>query len=192
MTLNNATGSHDAVFCSSIVAAVAAMPNLIELHFDLCHDEDLCSKLRLAFTVNDLTLPVKTLKLSQAPNAAFVLQACHSLETFIAANLNRKWKRTFSPLLSLTTLRRLEIETMENWTARRLEGMPSLPPRRAFQALTLKDLIPYMKHVSELCLKGELYKIKLTVSKEHVFLECAVANQWDLGPSCTFQGLGST
>ena len=98
------------------------MPSLTQFHLDLCNDEDLCMKLRSAFIVAHLVLPVKVLKLSRAPNAGFIVQACPSLETFLAANLNKKWKRTFAPLLSTTTIQRLEITTSENWTPRRIKG----------------------------------------------------------------------
>ncbi|KAJ9616410.1 hypothetical protein H2200_000128 [Cladophialophora chaetospira] len=140
VALNNATGQ-DLAFCKAFVTTIAMMPSLSELRLDLNDDEDLCSRLRVTSKANNLTLPVKTLTLVQAPNAAFVIQACPHVETFISV-ANRKWKRTFGPLLTMKTLRRLEINHRENWTVRRLQ-----------------DLISYM-NVPELCLKGEIYKLR--------------------------------
>jgi hypothetical protein len=99
------------------------MPNLSQIHFDLGQDEDLCTDLRNAFSKSKMTLPVKVLKLSRAPNAGFIIKSCPNLRTLIAVGLDQKWRRTFAPLLYTKTLHRLEIDTAENWTQRRIEGM---------------------------------------------------------------------
>ena len=110
-------------FYDSFSNALKAMPNLSELDLDLYQNQDVVAKLRSAFTTSEVTLPsVKILRLSAAPNTAFILKACPFLETFIAFHIHKKWKSTYAPLPSMKSLRRVEFDPCENWTPRRLRG----------------------------------------------------------------------
>ena len=112
----------DEAFCNSFVQALTAMTSLSKLDIDLGNDEDVCSKLRVSFKDSQPRLHIRTLTLSHAPNAPFILLACPALHTFIACGLHNKWKRTFAALPSMTALRQLEIDRPENWTEKRLKG----------------------------------------------------------------------
>ena len=99
------------------------MTHLAELDIDVNNNNNVVSNLRDAFKHATATLScIRTLKMSYAPNAPFIIRACTNLKTFIASNIEQKWKSTFAPLSSMTSLRQVEIDTDINWTPRRVEG----------------------------------------------------------------------
>ncbi|KAJ9605852.1 hypothetical protein H2200_009701 [Cladophialophora chaetospira] len=143
---HDATSSYDNAFCASFVSTLTAMTSLSQLSLSLHNNEILVPMLRTSFENSDAAFPsVQVLVLSEAPNTPFILKACPSLKTFIGRNLTKKWKSTISPLPSMNTLRQVEIDGSENWTPRRLQ-----------------ELVPYVVKIPELCIKGELYRAKLS------------------------------
>ena len=112
-------------FCNTLTGALANLPRLVELHIDFNFNEQLCSNLRKAFTNRELTLPVKTLGLVEAPNAAFAIESCPHLRTLIATKLEERWTETLAPLLTMTALHQLEIYPDEfSWTYSDIRGKP--------------------------------------------------------------------
>lgn len=108
---------------SNLIAGLTAMPNLEALSICLNNNESLTSKIRTAFRTSKTTLAtIKVLEAEYVPNAAFLLRACPSLETFSTVFPNKQWKKTFEALASMPDIRQVHVINRKGWKPTHFEG----------------------------------------------------------------------
>ncbi|KAJ9605887.1 hypothetical protein H2200_009736 [Cladophialophora chaetospira] len=135
---SNNTSHGDDVF-TGFVAAITSMPQLSQLKMDFNNSHAAMNQLRREFLSVDANLPtIDVLHLQKARNSDFILKACPQLKTLVVEHCTIQWQDTFAALSSVVTLRQLEINAWSLW---RLE--------------TFREMMPYIKDVPELCIKGE-------------------------------------
>lgn len=120
---NQESISNQADIGHAVVAALSEMPSLQALSLRLGNNDSLTSKIRTAFrTSKTILAPIKALEVMEVPNAAFLLRACPSLDTFITNFPNKQHKKTFKALAGMSNVRRVQVENRKGWKTGHFQG----------------------------------------------------------------------